>query len=329
MSNRNILVTGGAGYIGSKIVADLLKKKFRVFVIDNFSTGFKFLVPKKAEIANIDLLNIKKVENFFKKRKINSIIHLAASLNVEESQKNPLKYYKNNVLGIENLLKVATQYNLKNFVLSSTCAVYGVNKSGHVNEKSPKLPESNYGKTKMLSEEILKNFSKKFKFNYGILRYFNVIGADRKLLTGPVKSTSLFKILAENIVKKKFQISIFGKNYNTKDGTCIRDFIDVNDLSDLHLLTLNQIKKKKSLIINCGYGIPLTVKEVVNKFSEGINKKIKIKYKDRRPGDLEKIYCDTSNLKKVFKKWKRKVKLTESIKNQILWEQKLKKNAKY
>lgn len=325
---KNILVTGGAGYIGSKIAYDLLKSSYNVFILDNFSTGYKFLIPKKAEYIKGDILDSGIVENIFKKKRIDSVMHLAASLSVEESEKNPFKYYKNNVLGIENLLKIASRYKIKSFILSSTCAVYGNSRNGRVNESSNLLPESNYGRTKMISEIILKNYAKIFKFNYGILRYFNVIGADKELLTGSVKSPTLFKILAKNIVNKKLYINVFGKNYATKDGTCIRDFIDVNDLSELHILTLNKIKKKKSLLLNCGYGDPLSVMEIIQAFSKVIKKKIIINFKAKRVGDVEKIYCDNKKLHKIFKNWKRKFSIAKSIINQIAWEKKLKNYAK-
>lgn len=326
MNRLNILVTGGAGYIGSKIAHDLIKRKFNVIVIDNLETGYKFLVPKKAKFINANILNYKKIERIFKRYKIDSVIHLAASLSVEESQKKPLKYYLNNVIGLDNILKLVTEYKVKSFILSSTCAIFGNSKSGAVHENSIQLPESNYGKTKLMSETLLQNYAKKFKFQYAILRYFNVIGADTLLKTGPVKSQTLFKILAKNIVNNNYLVKIYGKDYSTKDGTCIRDFIDVNDLSDLHFEALKKIKNsRKSIILNCGYGQPKTVLEIVNVFGKIANKKLKINFLKRRSGDVEKIYCDNRKLIKTLKNWKNKFKLHDSIKNQLKWEQKLQK----
>lgn len=330
MNKLNILVTGGAGYIGSKIAHDLIQSKFNVIVIDNLATGYKFLVPKKAKFIKADILSYKKIEAIFKKNKIDSVIHLAASLSVEESQKKPLKYYLNNVLGLENILKLVSGFKVKSFVLSSTCAIYGNSQTGAVQENSVQLPESNYGKTKLMSEALLINYAKKFKFQYAILRYFNVIGADKFLKTGPVKSPTLFKVLAKNITSNNLSIKIYGKDYLTKDGTCLRDFIDINDLSNLHLEVLKKIKKiKKSLILNCGYGMPKTVLEIVNKFAKVINRKIKINYLPRRNGDVEKIYCNNQRLSKILKNWKPKFKLNDSIKYQLMWEKKLKKHNVY
>lgn len=322
---ENILVTGGAGYIGSKVSHDLIQKKFKVIIIDNLSTGYNFLVPKESSFVKGSVLNVDILDKLFKKYKFKSVMHFAASLSVEESQRSPLKYYNNNVIGTDTLLKVATKYGVKNFIMSSTCAVYGVTQKGSVNENSYMLPESNYGKTKLLAETILKNYAKKFKFKYAILRYFNVIGADNDLNSGPVKSQTLFKTLSKNIAQKKYKINLFGNNYNTKDGTCIRDFIDVNDLSAIHLETLREIKKRNSFEMNCGYGKPLSVLEVVNNFSKIIGIKIKINNKSRRKGDMEKIYSDNKKLKKILKNWKRRVFINQSIQSQLNWEIYLKK----
>ena len=330
MKRLNILVTGGAGYIGSKIAHDLIQSKFNVIVIDNLTTGYRFLIPKKAKFIKADILDYKKVEAIFKKNKIDSVIHLAASLSVEESQKKPLKYYLNNVLGLENMLRLVSEFQIKSFVLSSTCAIFGNSQKGAVQENSVQLPESNYGKTKIMGETLLINYAKKFKFQYAILRYFNVIGADKFLKTGPVKSPTLFKVLAKNITSNNHSIKIYGKDYSTKDGTCLRDFIDINDLSNLHLEALKKIKKlKKSIILNCGYGMPKTVLEIVNEFEKAINRKIKINYFPRRNGDVEKIYCNNQRLSKILKKWKPRFKLNESIKNQLRWEKKLKEYNVY
>jgi UDP-glucose 4-epimerase len=322
---ENILVTGGAGYIGSKVSHDLIQKKFKVIIIDNLSTGYNFLVPKESSFVKGSVLNVDILDKLFKKYKFKSVMHFAASLSVEESQRSPLKYYNNNVIGTDTLLKVATKYGVKNFIMSSTCAVYGVTQKGSVDENSYMLPESNYGKTKLLAETILKNYAKKFKFKYAILRYFNVIGADNDLNSVPVKSQTLFKTLSKNIAQKKYKINLFGNNYNTKDGTCIRDFIDVNDLSAIHLETLREIKKRNSFEMNCGYGQPLSVLEVVNNFSKITGIKIKINNKLRRKGDMEKIYCDNKKLQTILKNWKRKVSINQSIQSQLNWEIYLKK----
>lgn len=315
---KNILLTGGAGYIGSHIAEQLLDKKFNLTIVDNLSTGSKKLVSKNCKFYSIDICNIKKLEKVFKK-KIDCILHLAASLSVPESQKNPKKYYINNVYGTQNLLDLSVKYGIKNFIFSSTCAVYG-NVKGSVNESFKKKPQSIYGKTKDICEELIKNYAARYNFNYKILRYFNVIGASPNGRIGQFNSKGLFKNICKNVVKKKFSINIFGNNYQTNDGTCIRDYIDVNDLAAIHLLC---IKKKKNLILNCGYNKGYSVLNIVNEFSKVINKKINIKYLNKRDGDVESIFSNNRLLKKNFPSWKQNFKLEGSIKNAIKWEQKI------
>ena len=314
----NVLLTGGAGYIGSHILGQLLEKKFRVLVVDNLSTGSRKLVNKKAKFFKIDICDKKKLEKVFK-HKISCIIHLAAALSVPEGQKNPRKYYFNNVFGTQNILDLSVKYKVKKFILSSTCAVYGSAK-GKVSENSPLMPESNYGKTKLIAEELTKSYAKKFSFKYAILRYFNVVGADPLLKTGPINKGSLFKNITSCLSQKTSKIDLFGTNYKTTDGTAVRDYIDVNDLSNLHLESLNKLKKSDSFILNCGYGKPLSVKKIITSFQKIANKKIKIQKKNRRPGDVEKVYSDVKYLKKIFPKWKSKYSLSDSIKLSLAWE---------
>lgn len=312
---KNILITGGAGYIGSHIVEQLIKKKFKVFIVDNLSTGSIKLLNKKTNFFQIDICNKKKLETVFKK-KIECVIHLAASLSVPEGEKKPEKYYLNNVFGTQNLLDLCIKYGVKNFIFSSTCAVYGSVK-GSVKENIKKRPESVYGKTKDICEELIKSYSRNYKINYKILRYFNVIGASSTGKLGQYNSEGLFKNISKNIVKKKFYINVFGKNYDTFDGTCIRDYIDVNDLARIHVLS---IKKNKNIILNCGYNKGYSVLEIINEFSQVLNKKIKLKFLKRRRGDVEVIYSNNKLLKKEFPKWKQQFNLSESIKNTLIWE---------
>jgi UDP-glucose 4-epimerase len=320
---KKILVTGGAGYIGSKVAYDLTDSGYDVFIIDNLSTGHKKLINPKANFYYGDISNFNFVNNILNKNKITDIIHLAASLSVEESEINPLKYYKNNVEGTKILLKAAVNNKLKNFLFSSTCAVYGNTKNKFVNESTFCDPESYYGKTKLLAELVIKSFAEKYKFSFGILRYFNVVGADTKLRTGLINSNDqLFKNLSSTLVKKKnnIKINIYGKNYSTADGTCVRDYISVNDISINHILLLKYISKnKKSLILNCGYGRGFSVIEIVKKFSDFFGKKIKINFKSRRKGDVEAIVADISLFKKIFKN-KNKTSLKEIIKSCLMWE---------
>jgi UDP-glucose 4-epimerase len=319
---KNILVTGGAGYIGSKITADLIKKKYKVFIIDNLSTGYKSLINKKATFLKSNIGAKKKIDSFIKKNKITSVIHCAASLDIEESERKPYKYFINNFINTKKLLEVCVKRGLKNFIFSSTCAVYG-NVSGKISEKKKPKPISVYGKTKLKCEKLIKIFSKKYKFNYGILRYFNVAGSDVKNKIGCInKNNQLIKNLSTSIVKKKNKIYIYGNNYNTKDKTCIRDYIYIEDLSKIHNKLLETINNKNnSFLLNCGYGRGFSVLEVINSFEKLCKIKLKKIFLPRRKGDIEQIYSDTKKIDKILKlKLNKKNRLKKIIQSSIDWE---------
>lgn len=317
---KNILLTGGAGYIGSHAARLLIKKKYKVVIVDNLSTGCKKLLPKKAKFYNLDITDHKSLDKIFNKYKFSSIMHFAGCLSVPESQINPKKYYLNNIFGTEVLLDLSKKYRIKNFIFSSTCAVYG-GVRGSVSEKNFKKPESYYGKTKDICEELVKSYSRHSIFKYVILRYFNVVGASNDQSTGQLNSKSLFKTLCKNIVAKKFTIDVFGISYKTKDGTCIRDYIDVNDLVNLHYMSLIN-KKSKNKIINCGYNKGYSVLDIIKNFELVIQKKINIKFKPKRLGDVETIYADNKLMNKTFRNWKRQFSLKDSIKYALEWEYK-------
>ena len=216
---ENILVTGGAGYIGSHVVERLIKLRKNVFIVDNLSTGKMKLINKKAKFFKCDIKNYKRLDIIIRQNKIQSIIHLAACLSVGESQKNPRKYYRNNVLGTKNLIKSSLKNQIKNFVFSSTCAVY---KDGliTVSENSKLFPKSVYGKTKLLGEKNILKFFKLRKVNFAILRYFNVAGASNSGEIGQItKGDQLFKNLSIVSKQKYPQINVYGNDYHTQDGT--------------------------------------------------------------------------------------------------------------
>ena len=324
INSNNILVTGGAGYIGSHIVELLIKKNFKVFIYDNLVTGYKRLIIKKAKFIKGDIKNFKHLSKTLKKNKIDSIIHLAAYLNVSESEKFKKKYYKNNIDGTLNLVKSCDQTNVKNIIFSSSCSIYG-NFKGSVTENKKPNPKSYYAYTKYKDEEIIKKYSKKYNYKYGILRYFNVAGASSSGKIGEIERSHghLIKNLAVQATKSNPKINIYGNDYKTKDGTCIRDYMHVSDLADIHLMILRNITKNKhSLILNCGYGKGHSVQEIVNVFKK-IKKNIIVKYQKRRLGDVAQIYANTSKLKKIFK-WKPKFNNLKIILNSaIKWEKKL------
>jgi UDP-glucose 4-epimerase len=319
---KNILVTGGAGYIGSHIVEQLVKKSFlNIFIVDDLSTGHKRLISKKANFIKANINKTQLIKKIILKNKIDTIIHLAAKTIVTESEKKPKLYYNVNVLGTRSLLNAAKNSSVKNFLFSSTAAVYG-SKIRFVNENSRTLPDSVYGKTKLQAENLVK---KEFKKNYIILRYFNVVGASPSKKIGLInKYGQLFKNFAVEILKKKPKLNVYGNDYNTADGTCIRDFIHVSDLADIHLKVLFKVSKNnKSIILNCGYGKGFSVLEVVNNFKKFSKNKVLVKFEKRRKAEIVESVANVIKLKKYLK-WRPKFfNLSRMIKNSIDWEKKL------
>ena len=324
---NNILITGGAGYIGSHVAELLTRTKSKVIILDNLVTGFRKLINKKAIFIKGDIKNTKKLGKIIRKYKIDTIIHLAAYLNVSEAETNKKKYYKNNVIGTLNLIKSCKNSQVKNIIYSSSCSIYG-NIKGSVNEKQKPKPEGYYALTKYKGEEIIKKFSKNFKYKYAILRYFNVAGASPSKKIGQIERShgQLFKNIAIQSLKKIPKVNVYGNDYNTKDGTCIRDYIHVSDLANVHLKTIDYLnKEKKSVILNCGYGRGYSVLDVVNAFKK-IKKKTIIKFQKRRLGDIARIYANTLKIKKILK-WSPKYNsIFKILKSSITWEKKLQIN---
>ena len=321
---KNILVTGGAGYIGSHIIEILIKKNKNVFIIDNLTTGYKKLINKKAKFFKLDILNTKKLKKIIEKYNIDSIIHLAANLIIGEGDSKPKKYYKNNVKGTQSVLNSIKKTKVKNLLFSSTAAVY---KDGmyRVTENSIVKPKSVYGKSKLRAENLIKSKCKKLGINYGILRYFNIVGASPSGKYGLINiSDHLFKNFSTQVMKKQPILKIYGTDYNTPDGTCIRDFIHVSDIAEIHEKVLNKVNNlNKSIILNCGYNQGISVLQVAKEFKNQSKKKVKIIKVRKRPGDLGKIIASNTKLNN-FIKWKPKFKsLSNMVKSSILWEQKL------
>ena len=318
---KNILITGGAGYIGSHISEILAKNKKKIYIIDNLSSGYRKLINKKAKFFKANILNYKIVKKIIKKNKIDSVIHLAANLIISEGEKYPKKYFKNNVTGTQNLLKACSDSTIKNFIFSSTAAIY---KDGQfkVSENSIIKPKSVYGKTKIKCEKIIQSFCKKSHINYGILRYFNIAGSSPSGKIGLInKSDHLFKNFSREIMKKKPVLKIYGNNYKTKDGSCIRDFVHVSDIAEIHLKVLNKIDKiNKSVVLNCGYNKGTSVLEVAKEFKKQTSKKVKILITKRRKADLVKIIATNKKLMR-FIQWKPKFNnLRKIIKSCLMWE---------
>tara|TARA_B100001173_G_scaffold208102_1_gene179509 strand:+ start:2411 stop:3388 length:978 start_codon:yes stop_codon:yes gene_type:complete len=323
---KNILVTGGAGYIGSHIVEQLVKNNNKVIIIDNLVTGHKKLINKRTKFIKADIKDKSKIINIIKDNNITSIIHLAAYLNVREAEKNKIKYYKNNITGTKNLLEACKNSNVKNIIFSSSCSIYG-SVNGSVSESKKANPKGYYGYTKYKGELLIKKLSRKYKLNYGILRYFNVAGASSSGKIGEIETSHghLIKNLAVLYLKKKPVVKIFGNNYKSKDGTCVRDYIHVSDLANIHITGLNYLKKNnKSFILNCGYGKGYSVQEIVNIFKK-IKKNVKVELQNRRLGDVDQVYANTKNFKKLLRYKPMYNNIKEIILSAIKWEKKIKK----
>ncbi len=324
---KNILLTGGAGYIGSHIAELFEKTNYNLFIIDNLETGFKRLINKKAKFIKLDIKNLNKLKTIIIKYKIDTIIHLAAYLNVSEAESNKIKYYNNNIRGTENIVKACRNSIVKNILFSSSCSIYG-NVKGSVNENKRPNPQGYYAFTKYKGEQIIKKYSKKNNFKYAVLRYFNVAGASPSNKIGQIEKShgQLFKNIAIQSLKKKPKIKIYGNNYNTPDGTCIRDYIHVTDIAQIHIKSLEYLKKyKKSITLNCGYGKGYSVKEIVEIFKK-IKKNVYINYSKRRPGDIAQVYADTKKFKRVLKFKPKYNNIKKILMSSIKWEKKLNKN---
>ena len=318
---KNILITGGAGYIGSHISEILVKNKKKIFIVDNLSTGYRTLINKKAKFFKVNILDDKTVKKIIHENKIDSVIHLAANLIISEGEKYPKKYYRNNVVGTQNLLKACSKSTVKNFIFSSTAAIY---KDGQfkVSENSIIKPKSVYGKTKVKCEKIIQSFCKRKKINYGILRYFNIAGSSPSGKIGLInKSDHLFKNFSQELMKKRPVLKIYGNDYKTKDGSCIRDFIHVSDIAEIHFKVLEKIDKtNRSKILNCGYNKGTSVLEVAKEFKKQTSKKVKILVTKRRKADLVKIIASNKKLMQ-FIQWKPKFNnLGKIVKSCVMWE---------
>jgi len=318
---NNILITGGAGYIGSHIVEQLVKISSSIIILDNLVTGYKKLINKKAKFINGDVKDKVKLKKIINNYKIDSIIHLAAYLNISEAEIHKKKYYENNVTGTLNLVHACKESNVKSIIFSSSCSIYG-NCKGSVSEKKKPDPQGYYAYTKYKGEEIIKKFAKRYNYQYGILRYFNVAGASSSGKIGEINTSHghLIKNIAIQFFTKKPTISIYGNDYKTKDGTCVRDYMHVSDLTDIHIKTLNYIKNKStSLTLNCGYGKGYSVLDIVKK-SKKINHKLIINYLPKRDGDIAQIYANTKKSHKILR-WKPKYdNINKIIKSAIKWE---------
>ena len=310
----NILLTGGAGYIGAHATKALIDQKHKVYVIDDFSTGDKRNLDKRAILLKVSLNNTKGLVKAFKEYKIDAIMHFAAFKAVGESVTNPLKYYDNNLSNSVSLLNAAVTANIKYFIFSSSAAVYGQPENGKVVETDMMRPINPYGKAKKMFEVILKDVAKANELKYVALRYFNVAGYDASGKVGvrETKATNLIPVIINSILDKS-TLNIFGQDYPTRDGTPIRDYIHVSDLVDAHIKALSYlIKSNKSEVFNLGNNKGYSVKDILKATEKTLKVKLKLNYGPRREGDPAILVADSSKAKKLLG-WSPKLGLEDMI----------------
>lgn len=322
-----ILVTGGAGYIGSHAVYELIEQGYEVVIVDNLEKGFISNIHPQAKFYKVDLRNKEKLNDVFKQEKdIKSVMHFAGSIVVPESVQKPLEYFNNNVYSVQILLEIMNLYNVTNFVFSSTAAVYGEPKKVPIEEDDIKEPINPYGQSKFTAELLIQSWAKAYNGNYVIFRYFNVAGAhsSRKIGIKGKSLTHLVPLVIDTALDAENRVlNIYGNNYPTKDGTCIRDFVHVVDLVQAHILGLEwSIKNNKSNIFNIGSSSGYSVLEVYNQTIKTLNLKIKHQMCKKRDGDPAVLLASTKKIKEHLS-WEPKKTLDEIIKTEYDFRQKL------
>ena len=336
---KKVLITGGTGFIGSHTAVEFINEGYEVLIIDNLSNsqievldGIEKITGTKSAFANFDLADKQKTENFFKKHKnIDAIIHFAAYKAVGESVEQPLKYYQNNLVSLMNLLEMMDKYQSTSFVFSSSCTVYGEPDELPVKESTPVKPAiSPYGNTKQIAEEIIRDYMNvKPNLKSIALRYFNPVGAHESAEIGELPigvPANLVPFITQTAIGIRKQLSVFGHDYNTPDGTAIRDYIHVVDLAKAHVVAterlLNNKNKKNYEIFNIGTGKGFSVLEVIKSFEKVSGQKLNYKIVERRAGDVEQVYADTTFANQELG-WKAEKSLDEMMLSAWNWEKKL------
>jgi UDP-glucose 4-epimerase len=295
-----ILVTGGCGYIGSHMVHALADAGEPVVVVDNLSTGFRAALPKPAPLVVGDVGDQTLMADVIRTHSVKEIIHFAASIVVPDSVRDPLGYYRNNTMNARALLEVAVTTGVRHFIFSSTAAVYGNPAQVPVGEDAPLMPMSPYGTSKLMTEIMLRDVAAAHSLRFVALRYFNVAGADPNLRTGQstVGATHLIKVAVETALGLRPQIEVFGTDYPTLDGTCIRDYIHVTDLARAHLVALAHLRSGgSSETFNCGYGHGYSVLEVIEAVKRVSGRHFAVRFSARRPGDPAAIVSDAGRIR--------------------------------
>ena len=326
LGNKSILITGGAGYIGSHLVALLGEQGYDLIIYDNFSTGRAASVLY-GNLIQADLADMNKLEAVFRYNNIDAVFHFAGSIIVPESIEKPLDYYYNNTANSLNLIRLCSKYNVNKFIFSSTAATYGSPKNGIAKETSPQKPINPYGVSKLITEWMLRDYSKiNSNFKFVALRYFNVSGADSKGRIGQCfpGATHLIKVACEAATNKRGGVKIFGTDYPTPDGTCIRDYIHVEDLADAHLKVYDYlVNGGDSDFMNCGYGKKFSVREVIETVKRVTGVNFKVEECVRRMGDPPILISEANKIKKLTGWIPKYDNLEFIIKTAYEWERKL------
>lgn len=330
MKNKpTVLVTGGAGYIGSHVVLALRDQDFPVVVIDDLSTGKRGLVADDVPFVVGDVGDQQLVSRIFNEYQCGAVMHFAGSIIVPESVAQPLKYYANNTSNSRNLIECCLEAGVNAFVFSSTAAVYGNPDQLPVSESAPKRPLNPYGASKLMTEQMLEDVSRVTEFRYAALRYFNVAGADpqgRSGQAGP-NSTHLIRVACELAAGTRREMAVYGDDYATPDGTCVRDYIHVSDLADVHLLALQHlIVNRQSMTVNCGYGHGHSVREVVSAVRALCDRPLTVHTAKRREGDAATLVADVAKIHELLA-WKpNHDDLREIIETALAWESAIAEN---
>ncbi|MEZ5748953.1 MAG: UDP-glucose 4-epimerase GalE [Caenibius sp.] len=326
-SKLPVLVTGGAGYIGSHAVLALVDAGWPVAIIDNLSTGFRFAVPDGVPLYEGDIEDGALLARIFAEQGTRAIMHFAGSIVVPESVENPLKYYHNNTVKSRALIEAAVMAGVPHFIFSSTAATYGIPEVSPVSEDCPKLPINPYGMSKLMTETMLADTARAHAINYCALRYFNVAGADPQARSGQstAGATHLIKVAVEAALGKRERVSVFGTDYATPDGTGVRDYIHVSDLAAAHVLALEALiaDPATSLTMNCGYGRGFSVLEVLDAVDRVTNRRLERVMEPRRAGDPDSLISDNRRIKASLPWVPAHAELDTIIAHALQWERKL------
>src|SRR6202453_1594948 len=321
-----VLVTGGAGYIGSHMVHARVEAGESVVVIDNLSSGFSAFLPEAVPLFIGDAADENLVEGVISAHGVESVIHFAGSVVAPESMREPVAYYRNNTMTTRSLLNAIVKCGVSRFIFSSTAAVYGNPDQMPVPENAPTRPLSPYGSSKLMTEIMLHDVASAHGMNYVVLRYFNVAGADPQARIGPatVGATHLLKIAVEAATEQRARIEVFGTDYPAPDGSCIRDFIHVSDLAQAHRAALSYLRDGgASMTLNCGYGRGYSVLETIEAVRRGSGRNFAVQYAPRRPGDIMTMIADSSRIRGTLD-WTPQYDNLETIAAHALaWEEKL------